>query len=54
MSNHRHVVFYYGRALDHNMFLLLNQMSMTQAQPKEKPQEECQQLMDYAAAHPHV
>ena len=42
------------RALKSSMLIVLNDIGTTQDNPTERAQEECQQLMDYAAAYPNI
>ena len=45
---------YNARALNYTMLPALNEISSTQAKPTQYTQEECQQIMDYAATYPNV
>ena len=45
---------YYARALDYTMLPGLNEISCTQAKPTKHTEDECQQIMDYAATYPSV
>ena len=45
---------YNARALNYTMLPALNEISSTQAKPTKYTQEECQQIMDYAATYPNV
>ena len=45
---------HYVRALDNAMLPALNEISASQAKPTQRTQEECKQLLDYAATHPQV
>ena len=47
-------LLYYARALDNTMLPALNEIAATQAKPTQRTQEECTQLLDYAATYPQV
>jgi hypothetical protein len=45
---------YYGRTMDPTMLVSLNDISTTQSAPTEATEQECNQLLDYAATHPNA
>ena len=47
-------LLYYARALDNTMLPALNEIAASQAKPTQRTQEECNQLLDYAATYPQV
>ena len=47
-------LLYYARALDNTMLPALNEIAATQAKPTQRTQDECKQLLDYAATYPQV
>ena len=47
-------LLYYARALDNTILTVLNEIAATQAKLTQRTQEECKQLLDYAATYLQV